>query len=264
MAISASSLSLSCWPLDDRNRWADCFESDDLFDDKSGAYLSESTRYGRRTAYGQWLDFLEALYPECLDLPAPDRITVSHLENYVTYLRENCRETTIAHLLARLFHVVRSMYPERDWGWLYRIARRITGQAEPIRHPTVLSGDLYQVGLRLMQKALARSERAAHVTKSAALMYCDGLLIATLVEAPMRRRPFSSLRINEHLLRIGDLWEIVIPEELTKTRLAQEYRLSPRLSKALDIYLERFRPAFPGADCHDWLWTHVGRPMTAR
>jgi hypothetical protein len=124
--------------------------------------------------------------PECLDLAAPDRITRTHIEDYVAYLRENCRDTTIAHQLARLFYTARAMYPKADWDWLYSIARRIAQSAEPIKHPTVLSSDLYALGLRLMDKAEAKAKRAACITKSAAVMYRDGLLIATLVEAPTR------------------------------------------------------------------------------
>jgi integrase len=78
----------------------------------------------------------------------------------------------------------------------------------------------------------------------------------------MRRRTFSHLRIGEHLRKSEDLWEITVSAEMTKTRQSQEYLLSERLSKAMDVYLERFRPAFPGADGHDWLWVYVGRAMT--
>jgi integrase/recombinase XerD len=77
-----------------------------------------------------------------------------------------------------------------------------------------------------------------------------------------RRRAFSQLRIEEHLRKIGDLWEINVPENLTKTRRCQEYLLSGRLSKAMDVYLDRFRTTFPGAEDHDWLWTYIGRAMT--
>lgn len=200
--------------------------------------------------------------PEGLDLSAPDRITRSRIEDYVAYLRENCRDTTIAHQLGRLFYVACAMYPDRDWDWLYRIGRRIARQAEPLKHPTVLSSDLYTLGLRLIDKAKAKAERAARITKSAAMMYRDGLLIATLVEAPMRRRAFSQLQIGKHMHRIGALWVITVPEDLTKTRRFQEYSLSERLTEATDIYLDRFRLAFPGAETHDWLWAYVGRAMT--
>ncbi|MES0198872.1 site-specific integrase [Mesorhizobium sp. M0011] len=250
------------WPEQDRQVWAACFTSVDIFDDTPGSHLSAATRQGRKAAYGQWLGFLDLLEPECLERPAPDRLTRKRIEDYVAYLRENCRDTTIVHQLARLFYTVRSMYPEVDWDWLYRLARRINRSAQPIMHPIVLSSDLYALGLRLMDKAKAKVERAAFVTKSAAVMYRDGLLIATLVEAPMRRRAFSQLRIEEHLRKIGELWAITVTEDLTKTRRAHEYLLSERLSKAMDVYLDRFRIAFPNAVDHDWLWTSIGRAMT--
>ena len=255
-------LPFASWPSDDRQLWKACFDSIDIFDDAPGSHLSSATRQGRRAAYGQWLGFLELMDPACLHLPVPERINHARVEDYVAYLRENCRDTTIAHQLTRLFYSVRDMYPDRDWNWLYRVGRLIARQTEPIRHPVVLSSDLYALGLRLLKKATAKAERAARITKSAAMMYRDGLLIATLAEAPMRRRAFSQLRIAEHLHRLGAQFVITVPAELTKTRLPQEYCLSERLSKAMDIYLDRFRLAFPGAKGHDWLWTHERRPMT--
>ncbi|WP_162251999.1 site-specific integrase [Mesorhizobium sp. Root552] len=255
-------LPFASWPDEDQQVWEACFDSTDIFDEAPCSHLSAATRQGRQAAYGLWLGYLSLIEPDCLELSAPERINRSRIEDYAAYLRENCRDTTISHQLGRLFYSIRAMYPDRDWRWLYHIARRIARQAKPIKHPMVLSSDLYALGLRLMDKAEVKAKRACRVTKSAAMMYRDGLLIATLVEAPMRRRAFSQLRLNEHLRRIGNRWVIMVPEDLTKTRRFQEYWLSERLTKATDVYLDRFRLAFPGAEDHDWLWTYVGRAMT--
>lgn len=183
-------LSFPSWPAADQKACSACFDSVDIFDDAPGSHLSAATQYGRRAAYGQWLGFLHFLDPESLELTAPDRVTPSRVAEYGAYLRENCRDTTIAHLVARLFYVIRAMHPEHEWDWLYRISRRIACQAQSIRHPMVVSPDLYALGLRLIKKANVKARRAARITKSAAMMYRDGLLIATLVEAPIRRGPF--------------------------------------------------------------------------
>ena len=109
-------------------------------------------------------------------MSAPDRITRSRIEDFMWPIsRENCRDTTIAHLLGRLFYVACAMHPDRDWDWLYPVSGvGLHGRAEPLKHPTVLSSDLYTLGLRLMDKAKAKAERAARITKSAAMDDRDG------------------------------------------------------------------------------------------
>lgn len=256
------SLAFPIWPASDRAAWETCFDSVDLFDDAHGVHLSAATKYGRQAAYGKWLGFIDLFDPAALDLAADQRVTTERIQDYVEYLRENCRDTTVADDLSRLYYVMRMLSPDRNFDWLYRLSRRLARQAVPLQHPPVISADLYALGLRLMDKAKAKVVRAARMTRSAAITYRDGLLIATLVEAPLRRRAFSQLRISEHLHRIGDQWLIMTPPELTKTREPAEYLLSKRVSKEMDLYLDRYRLAFPGAAEHDFLWTYLGRPMT--
>ncbi|CAN7756259.1 tyrosine-type recombinase/integrase [Mesorhizobium sp. LjNodule214] len=250
------------WPLEDRRLWELAVEQHDIFDSGPGASLAPSTKYGRKADYGLWLGFLSHILPEALKLPPHERIDRSFIEDYVEYLRENCRETTIAHRLGRLFYTIRAFCPDRDWQWLYRISRRIAAKAEPIKHRRVLSPELYAVGLRLMDRALIKANALGRLTKSSVVAYRDGLLIATLMEAPMRRGAFSLLQLDDHVVCVGQRWYLTVPAENTKTRTAQDYELSKRLSRYMDIYLDQIRPEFPGADTHNSLWPYEGRPMT--
>jgi len=257
------SLPFHDWPIEDQKAWSTCYEGEfDIFDERSGAKLAPSTIYGRRAAYAMWLGFLQALHPEALRQPAAMRVERSLMKNYVEYLRENCRETTISINLSRLHYALRDICVGQDWAWLYRISRRIAWRAAPLKHPPIISLDLYALGLRLMDRALWITKKASRVRKSAAVMYRDGLLIATLAEAPMRRRAFAALRLGENVVKIGSRWQLVVLPELSKTKTLQNYQLSERLSSRMDTYLDRFRPAFPGANSHDYLWTYIGRPMT--
>jgi integrase len=190
-----------------------------------------------------------------------DRVTIPAVEEFVECLRANCRDTTIFHCVARLFYALRVLCPEQDWRWIYRLSRRIAVGAEPIRHPQVLSSDLYRAGLRLMDRAEATAVGFGRLTKSGAVRYRDGMMIAALVEAPMRRRPFSQLRLGDTVLKRHGRWSLYVPENLSKTRMALEYGLSERLCRYMEFYLQQIRPAFPGADSHDFLWPHEGRPM---
>ncbi|TIP25750.1 MAG: site-specific integrase [Mesorhizobium sp.] len=209
-----------------------------------------------------FLGFLDFAHPDFLQAPLADRVTPVIVREFVDYLRTNCRDTTVADCLARLYYVVRALAPDHDWQWIYRASRSIARKAVPIRHPQVLSVDLYKVGFSLMERACKKAGASGRLTKSAAILFRDGLLIATLVEAPMRRRAFSSLLLNEHVVKQGSCWSIHVPAKLNKTPHTQDYQLSDRLSECMTLYVEQVRNAFPGAGGHLGLWPYEGRPMT--
>jgi integrase len=254
-------LSFADWPAADRDLWDRLSVGNDLFDDGPASEWSNATRQNLQYAYALWLGTLALVDPPSLDLAPADRVTRQAVEEYVECLRANCRDTTVFHCVARLFYVLRAICPEQGWDWIYRLSRRIAAEAEPIRHPQVLSSDLYRIGLRLMDRAEATTIGYGRLTKSSAIRYRDGMLIAVLVEAPMRRRPFSQLRLGEHVLKRQDRWTLHVPASLSKTGVAQDYDLSDRLCRYMDVYLQQIRPAFPGADTHDFLWPYEERPM---
>ena len=100
-----SGMPFEVWPLKDRQLFASAFESVDLFDGP-GSSLAPTTKYGRKAAYGLWLGFLDSAFPELLMLPPDERVDEMRVEEYVGYLRENCRETTVADCLGQLFYTV--------------------------------------------------------------------------------------------------------------------------------------------------------------
>jgi len=63
------------------------------------------------------------------------------------------------------------------------------------------SDHLYAVGTRLMDDA----EPSGSDYKADAFLYRDGLIIALLAVAPLRRSTLAALRVGEHLLKSGDL-----------------------------------------------------------
>ncbi len=62
------------------------------------------------------------------------------------------------------------------------------------------------------------------------------------------------------MMKVGQRWCLTVPAENTKTNVAQEYELSDRLSRYMDIYLEQVRLEF--LEPHGSLWPYEGRPMT--
>jgi integrase/recombinase XerD len=252
------------WPSEDRKLWSAAFDGTDIFADQAAAGLAPSTVYGRRAAYSLFLGFLQTVAPELLASRPAERVTIRLIEDYVGYLRQNCRDTTVVIELERLFFVIRTFFPDSDWAWLYRICRRIARDAKPIKHQEIMSPQLYSIGLSLMDSALVKAKRAGHLSKPTAIRFRDGLLIALLIEAPVRRGALSRLRIDEHVEKHAARWWVIVPGKLTKTGVPQDFQLSPRLSAYMDTYLEKIRPAFPGASSHSGLWPYLGRPMTDR
>jgi integrase len=142
------------------------------------------------------------------------------------------------------------LYPEVDWKWHGRIARRLKHGAVPKRKPHISSEQLYQVGLDLMGSCLATETP----TKAEILAYRDGLQIALLSDAPVRRRAFWALDLGQHLVNDGSAWTLCIHPEDSKTKTAIEYPIRSELVPYIQHYLERIRPRFPGAERGDWLW----------
>ena len=122
------------------------------------------------------------------------------------------------------------------------------------------SDHLYAVGTRLMDDA----EPSGSDYKADAFLYRDGLIIALLAVAPLRRSTLAALRVGEHLLKSGDLWVLEIPAKDMKTRQSLDFLLSRPLSARIDRYLAEFRDAIPGATKHTGLWpSNVKHPIFA-
>lgn len=113
-----------------------------------------------------------------------------------------------------------------------------------------LSHELDALADKLMHEAeLELAERGRSTTKGA-LSYRDGVIIALLTIAPMRRRNLASLALGRHLVHAGRGWSILLRCEETKGKGALEYQLSEKVFKALDRYLEVFRPAIHRSGRH--------------
>ena len=257
-------LAISEWPQEDQLRWNERIAGDLIFGPKGRNRLSPHTMDGRRQSYGRMLGFLKAEYPERLSLPLSERIDLPMLRHYADEMQKSCRETTIAIELERIYFVVRTLAPETDFRWLLDVARRVEAQATRLTHRYVTSSDLYALGLELMDRADLRERLAGRVPVRRALLFRDGLIIAALAEAPIRRGAFSALQLETHVRKTGVSWWIDVPGHLTKTKTPQSYCLSQRLSTYMDTYVRLVRPNFPGASQHLGFWPTWGRPMSAR
>jgi integrase/recombinase XerD len=192
-----------------------------------------------------------------------DRRTVA---DYVEWRRKSCDDAMIAVELDRLRGALRLICPGIDWSWLLTLTKRIAAAAphKPKKYHLETSEQLYALGIQLMDRASADAEALKRVSKAHALQYRDGLVIALAALIPMRRRTLVALRIGKHLVKNGDLWELVIPAEDTKTRRPLDYPISKELCARIDLYLKWFRSCLPGAHTHTGLWaSNKQRPISA-
>jgi len=79
----------------------------------------------------------------------------------------------------------------------------------------------------------------------------------------MRRRNLAGLTLGQSVLREGESWTVVLQESETKNGEALDSTLPPELGRAVDRYLEHFRPVLFGSGEHRGLWASAkGVPLT--
>jgi integrase/recombinase XerD len=250
-------LSFADWPAEDQGRWEGAFKTADRFDESGpGAHLASTTRQARRESYGRFLAFISAIHPDRLTIPPEARIDRSTVAEYVEWRRRLSGDMTMVIDLDPLRGALMLICPETDWSWLLTVIKRIAAIAprKADKYHLVTSDQLYLLGIKLMDRAVADADPAERISKTHALQYRDGLVIALLALIPMRRRTLAALRIGTQLLKTGDVWALDIPAADTKSRRALDYPISGEMSARIDVYLEQFRGHIPGADKHTGLW----------
>ena len=75
------------------------------------------------------------------------------------------------------------------------------------------------------------------------MLFRDGLIIALLAYRPLRMRSFAALTLDQHLVRRGSAWWMVLGHADTKTRKSMEMPFPRALVDWLELYLEEYRPA---------------------
>ncbi len=201
------SLHLEQWPAADREAWQALFATGDLFDENGpGAHLASSTRAALAAEYGSWLGFLARAEPGALDEALGTRVTRERVTAFALHLAETNRGTSVASRLRHLRGALRYLAADRDWAWLLTIAKRIEAGAErrSKRDRLRTSDELFALGLKLIGDGEAGLQEAGRVTQEAALTYRDGLMIALLSVAPMRRQNLADLTVGKSVVRAGE------------------------------------------------------------
>jgi integrase len=245
------------WPAGDQALWAAAFTQAELFDEVGrGVHLAPRTHLSLAYAYGRWLGLLAARDVSALALSPAERVTREQVVSYCEALARTNTGRSIASQLRHFRGALSLMVPGFDSGWLLTIAKQMEAQCAPRdkRARLRLSDELDAFADKLMNWADHDSRRRSRPITKAALAYRDGLIIAILTIAPMRRANLASLTIGEHVIRVAPSWVIVLPAAETKGREEIEYPLSEKVSRALDRYLAFYRPVICGSSQHQGLW----------
>jgi integrase len=242
------------WPLADRLLWEQATNDSDPFSEATGARLADRSKHQYMFAWRRFLGFVVLKDRSALMLPPADRLTKERVRAFASHLGETNIPRSVAIQIDALYKAARIMVPDHDLAWLKSIKARLHSAA-PLQQaggPAITSLQILQVGLSLMDQC-APAERD-RLTLSCAISYRDGLMIALLAFAPLRRKNLAALEIGRHLIGDGNDRYIVIPAAETKTRTPIEFALPALLLPYFDVYLAVVRPRLlKGPSCRS-LW----------
>ena len=219
---------------------------------------------GLEYTYRPWLGCLSKHHPQLLALPPAQRATQETVLTFIACLRQSCSDMTVSVHLQRLYLVLRDMDQGADLQWLWNWSHSLFKTCQPRERVHASGKQIRALGVQMMQEARQRAYDYGYISIWTARMYRKGLELVFFSVLGERRRAVQGLRLGEHLVRRGGRWWLKLTPDLTKEKKWSEKRLPENLSAWIDDYVERFRPAMPGATEHDgFLAAGSGRPMHA-
>ena len=252
------------WPVADREAWATATTAGGLLDDAGpAAGWSAVVRGKRMIAYGRWLGFLARTgrLDPCSGPGA--RATPANVAAYLELLEADCTSVTRWGYLNELAIMLAVLAPGEDRPWLRRIVRRLHARMKPETdrdRRRLPAGRIYREGLAMMAEALAMPSDAERLqpTTDGPLMrevtFRDGLMLATLIAVPLRRRSFTALEVGRHLVRHSDRFRLRLDARELKNAKPFDAELPRSLTPWLDRYLTEIRPALLGGASSPGLW----------
>lgn len=241
------------WPEVDREAWLAALKPASLRSARPRRRRwKDITRKGVEGGYGFWLSWLgESGLLEDVDCPAK-RVNRARLEAYVKYMQAlDFAELTVAGRLGDVGRALSVMVPAADVAWIEMGASRLHAEATPakdirkIARPAV---DLVNLGFDLMQSTEDNDTKGGSYSS---LRFRDGLLIAFLINCPLRRRNLTALELDRHVYKEEGVWRIDIPADETKTARAIRCAWPLALVEALETYLAVHRQVLLKCGSHD-------------
>lgn len=231
------------WPAVDRMAWELANRPYDPFDPAAGlaAAWKAATREVNASGYGRWLNWLGTAGLLDDSGSSAQQATRANVTAYVESMKATgLAEFTVAGRLKQLGRMLQMIAPEGDWGWIVRAADRLHSKAEPSRDRRLIMQppeDILSLGLDLMDAAENDRFRTAC---DRATLFRDGLLVALLVQRPIRRANLTNLTLGKDLER-RDVWQIRIEDEDTKSGEPITCDWPARLIDPLERYISVHR-----------------------
>ncbi len=235
------SLPINLWPSADRAAWQEaCRPSVRLKRGGAASHLRPVTQCDLASRYGYFLDFLSR--SGLLDLDASPAVQVlpQQVDAYVAELKARVGSVTVYRSIQKLRRIVQLIAPGRDIGWLIAIERELFSEKRPRSKwdRVVYSEVLEEAGLTFM----AEAEMSKRPKLTRARMFRNGLMIALLAYCPIRLKNFAVLEIGRSFVNVDGRWWIVLTAAETKEKREDERPAPEELTKAIERYLEIYRP----------------------
>jgi len=254
-ASQVRSLPLELWPPTDRAAWqAACRLGVRLKRGGSASHMRPVTQRDLAKRCGYFLDFLARSKRLDLGADAGAQMTWENVELYVEELKQRVSSVTVYGSIQKLRRFTQLIAPDRDLVWLMEIERDLFSQMRPKSKwdLVVLTEIIIEAGLTLIVEA----ETAKKPTKlTRARMVRNGLMQALLAACPMRRKNFAALEIGRSIVKLDGTWWILLTAAETKEKRADERPIEDYIGKAIDKYLQTYRPILGrGTSAINALW----------
>jgi integrase len=254
-------LPFSQWPARDREFWEKAIRDGDIFDERgSAAHWSPRTRETNIQHYARWLGYLRWKGELCDRMGPASRVTREKVGAYNQHLTRIVAPRTRLSMLVGLKVTIQAMYPEDSWRWLQDFCNRVQKCAKPIRDKRsriLPSGEIY---VRAKQELKRIADEPA--TLKAAIAFRDALILALMAARPIRVRNATAIEVGKHLIKIECRWRLAFLPDEVKNHEPIEFFLPDDLVKWLELYIENFRPIFPGAALSSRFWLNQYGPVT--
>lgn len=249
------------WPDLDQSLWYEAKAPAGPLDDDDGfaAKWRPPTIKGCERGYGVLLGWLATNGQLNPNLHPCDRITKDLIKAFVLEYRVGRSELTVAATIRNLAYMLRACSPPHGVEWLTKLAHRMVNRAVPSRPKLPRMARVIDVDLLAERLMSASLQQLRQGQRSGAVTYRDGLMIALLINRPMRLRNLASLRIG-HSFIIDDFgMRMIFPPKETKKGVPLDWSVPERLELAVLTYIGEVRHGLlkPGIDDEGWFW--IGR-----
>jgi Phage integrase family len=215
--------------------------------------------------YGYFFDHLARSNRLDLGAGIGTQVTPENVELYVEDLKERVSSVTVYGSIQKLRRITQLIAPERGLTWLIEIERELFSQMRPKSKwdRVVLTEEAVEAGLTL----IAEAETAEKLTKlTRARMVRNGLMQAFQATCPIRIKNFAALEIGRSIVKQQDgTWWVILTAAETKEKRADERPIEDYIGRAIDKYLETYRPILGrGKSTTNALWlAETGEAMAA-